>query len=403
MTRQHASARNLASRLWPSPERLAAAAAVQDPSLLMQLQATQEHGERPRRRRSAIPAAMRGETGGALLLVAATILALAWSNSPWQASYASFWHAPVALAVGPWMLGADLRTWINEGLMTLFFLVVGLEAKRERDLGELREGRRLTARVLAGLAGMSVSAVVCLALTAGGAGASGWGVAISSDTALALGALAIAGGRRAHRLRVFMLTLLVVDDVVALLIISFIYPSRIHVAAVIVALALLALLLSMRAIAGRQFRVRGDSTAVLTPLSVLTGVALWLALFESGIGPVISGLLIGLLTNAYEPKSEGPAAISPNDRIQHRLHSWTSKVVVPIFALANAGLHLDGHVLASAATSAVTWGIVQVGILATALVASALAAAALAPLRRRVGDSGARRRSRVAATMPCAA
>jgi Na+/H+ antiporter NhaA len=462
MTRQHASARNLASRLWPSPERLAAAAAVQDPSLLMQLQATQEHGERPRRRRSAIPAAMRGETGGALLLVAATILALAWSNSPWQASYASFWHAPVALAVGPWMLGADLRTWINEGLMTLFFLVVGLEAKRERDLGELREGRRLTAPVLAGLAGMSVSAVVCLALTAGGAGASGWGVAISSDTALALGALAIAGGRRAHRLRVFMLTLLVVDDVVALLIMSFVYPSRIHIAAMIVALALLTVLLSMRAIAGRQFRARGDSTAVLTPLSVLTGVGLWLALFESGIDPVISGLLIGLLSNAYEPKSEGPAAISPNDRIQHRLHPWTSKVVVPIFALANAGLHLDGHVLASAATSAVTWAIVRaylvgkplgiviassaashrprltrgelrgtalsagvgftvslliasrafdgalldqakVGILVTALLAPALAAVALAPLRHRVGESGARRRSRVAATLPCAA
>jgi Na+/H+ antiporter NhaA len=184
------------------------------------------------------------------------------------------------------------------------------------------------------------------------------GVAISTDTALALGALTIAGGHQADRLRAFMLTLLVVDDVVALMVISFVYPGQIHVAAVIVAAALLATLLSIRAIAGRQFRARGTSTAALTPLSVLIGIALWLALFESGIDPVVSGLLIGLLTNAYEPRAQGPAAVSPNDRIQHRLHPWTSLVVVPIFALANAGLHLDGQVLASAATSPITWGIV---------------------------------------------
>jgi Na+/H+ antiporter NhaA len=183
-------------------------------------------------------------------------------------------------------------------------------------------------------------------------------VAISTDTALALGALTIAAGPSAHRLRAFMITLLVVDDVAALLVISFVYPGRIDAAAVIVAAALLALLLSIRAIAARQFRARGDSTAALTPLSVLIGIALWVALFESGIDPVISGLLVGLLTNAYEPRPEGPAAISPNDRLAHRLQPWTSKVVVPIFALANAGLHVDGRLLASAATSPITWGIV---------------------------------------------
>jgi Na+/H+ antiporter NhaA len=244
--------------------------------------------------------------------------------------------------------------------MTLFFLVVGLEAKRERDLGALREGRRLTVPVLAGLAGILASATVYLAVTAGatGVGGGGWGVAISTDTALALGALTIAAGSRGDALRVFMLTLLVVDDVVALLVISFVYPGRIEPAAVMVALALFALLLTMRAIAGRQFRARGTSHALLTPLSVLTGIALWLALFESGIDPVVSGLLIGLLTNAYEPKPEGPAPISPNDRIRHRLHPLTSLVVVPIFALANAGLRVDDHLLASAATSPVTWGIV---------------------------------------------
>jgi Na+/H+ antiporter NhaA len=183
-------------------------------------------------------------------------------------------------------------------------------------------------------------------------------VAISTDTALALGALTIAAGPRAARLRVFLLTLLVVDDVVALAVIIFVYPGRVRPVALAVAVGLLALLLAMRAIAGRQFRARGDSTQLLTPLSVLTGVALWLALYESGVDPVVSGLLIGLLTNAYEPRPSGPARVSPNDRIQQRLHPWTSRVVVPVFALANAGLHIDGQLLATAATSPVTWGIV---------------------------------------------
>jgi Na+/H+ antiporter NhaA len=234
-------------------------------------------------------------------------------------------------------------------------------------------------------------------------------------------------------------------------------------AALLLAMAVaLALLLSMRAVAARQFRARGDSAHVLTPLSVLTGVALWLALFESGIDPVVTGLLIGLLTNAYEPHAPGiapAAAISPNDRLQRRLHPLTSKVVVPIFALANAGLHVDDHLLASAAASPITWGIIlayvvgkplgivtavraasrgaaaslgarelsatalsagvgftvslliasrafggleleeaKVGILATALLAPALAVSALAPLRRHT-----RRGPGVALTSPCPA
>jgi Na+/H+ antiporter NhaA len=164
MTRQHTTPRHLVRRLRPAPERFAAAAALQNPGLLLQLQASDEHAEEE----PSGPSPVSGETGAALLLVAAVALALLWSNSPWEASYAAFWHAPVALTVGPWKLGADLRTWIDGGLMTLFFLVVGLEAKRERDLGELREGRRLTVPVLAALAGMASSAAVYVALTAGG-------------------------------------------------------------------------------------------------------------------------------------------------------------------------------------------------------------------------------------------
>jgi Na+/H+ antiporter NhaA len=173
------------------PFGVAGAAALTDPSLLLELQANGEHDEP--RREWRFP---KGENGGALLLVLAIAAALVWSNSPWRGSYEAVWQAHVA--------GSDLRTWINEGLMTLFFLVVGLEAKRERDLGELREGRRLTVPVLAGLAGMALSAAVYVAVTAG-RGAGGWGVAISTDTALALSALTLTGGGTS--MRAFMLTL----------------------------------------------------------------------------------------------------------------------------------------------------------------------------------------------------
>jgi Na+/H+ antiporter NhaA len=365
----------------PHPIRFAAAAALYDPSPMLRLQAAKPREERPLRR-----PALNAETGAALLLAGAVALALLWSNSPWRETYESVWHTNVGLGA----LHADLRTWIDEGLMTLFFLVVGLEAKRERDLGELREGRRLTVPVIAALAGMAVPAIVYLAVTGGG---EGWGVAISTDTALALGILTVAAGPRGDRMRGFMLTMLVVDDVASLVVISFVYPSRIDAPALAAAIALLALLLSMRSVAGRQFRARGTSHPALTPLSMLIGVGLWLALFESGIDPVVSGLLIGLLTNAYEPnpKRIAPEAqISPNDRIQHRLHPLTSMVVVPLFALANAGLHIDSGLLASAASSPITWGIVlayvvgkPLGIVIAASVASKHATLRLSSLELR--------------------
>jgi Na+/H+ antiporter NhaA len=389
MTRQHRS--SIVRRLRPSPERLAAAAAAYDPGPMLQLQAARSRGERTDapRRAGGLRRGLSGETGGAWLLVAAIALALVWSNSPWQATYGAFWHAPVALTIGPWTLAADLRTWIAEGLMTLFFLVVGLEAKRERDLGELRERRRLTMPMLAALAGIAASVAVYLAVTSGAAGRGGWGVVVSTDTALALGALTIAAGDRAARLRVFMLTLLVVDDLVALLVISVVYPDRVRLGAAIAAAALLALLLALRAIAARQFRRRGDSTAALTPLSVLVGVALWLALFESGIDPVISGLLVGLLANASRVGRS--ADVSPNERLQRTLRPWTSKVVVPLFALANAGLHVDGHLLGAAATSPVTWGIVLASVVGKPLgiaIAAAAGAGRHALLGLRAGELG---------------
>jgi Na+/H+ antiporter NhaA len=342
---------------------------------------------------------LAAETGGATLLVGAVALALVWSNSPWRSSYGSVWSSVFSVDLAGHVISTNLRGVVNEGLMTLFFLVVGLEAKRELDLGELRDRRRLTVPVIAGCAGMITSVALYLALTAGRTGAGGWGVAVSTDTALALGTLTLATGNHGNRIRVFLLTLLVVDDLAALAVVAFVYPGRIDPVALVASGTLVALLLGLRAL-GLRYRDDRTRGILLFAVSVLTGCALWFALFESGIDPVICGLFIGLLTSAYSPRRsdlehgtelvhtfrEQPtpamaysaraglaAAISPNDRLQYRLHPWTSMVIVPLFALANAGVHLDGSVLGAALASPITWGIVvgfvvgkPIGILAAA-------------------------------------
>jgi Na+/H+ antiporter NhaA len=313
------------------------------------------------------------ETGSAAVLVLAAVAALIWANSPWPHSYESVWHTELSINLGAHRLSADLRTWVNEGLMTLFFLVVGLEAKRELDLGELRDRARLRIPVIAAIGGMVVPIGLYLLFNAGGEGSGGWGAAMSTDTALALGALALVGPGGA-RLRVFLLTLAVVDDLVALGIITVAYTHHIDTTALGVALALFVALFGLRYLP----HYRG-------PIAVVVGVALWVALFESGIDAVVAGLAIGLVTAAYPPSRDDleratdltrafreqptpelartaqrsvASAISPNERLQHALHPWTSYVIVPIFALANAGIDLGGGLLSDALTSPITIGIV---------------------------------------------
>jgi Na+/H+ antiporter NhaA len=313
------------------------------------------------------------ETGSAAVLLAAAVAALVWANSPWSDSYDSFWTTKLSIRLGGAAISLDLRQWVNEGLMTFFFLVVGLEAKRELDMGELRERQRITIPVIAAIGGMVLPVLIFLAFNAGGAGAQGWGAAMSTDTAFALGVLALVapGGTR---LRVALLTLAVFDDLVALVVIATVYTDHLSILPLAIAVGLFGVLLALRYAPSAW---RRQAAAVL-------GVAVWVALLESGIDPVIAGLAAGLGTSAYPPARsqlerateltrsfrEQPtpelarsaqlsvaSAISPNERLQYRLHPWTSFVIVPLFALANAGIHIDGKLLSDAVSSPITLGI----------------------------------------------
>ncbi|MEA2292911.1 MAG: hypothetical protein QOE86_550 [Solirubrobacteraceae bacterium] len=337
---------------------------------------------------------LHAESGGAAALAVAAVLALLWANVAPHA-YTTAWETKLTLSLGSHQLGTDLRGWVNEGLMTLFFLVVGLEAKRELDLGELRERTRLAIPVIASLGGMLAAAGIYLAINAGGPGAHGWGAAVSTDTALSLGVLSLLTRGRAIRLRVFLLTVVVIDDLAALAVIAFGYTNRVSVTALVVAAVLFAALFLLRW-AGSW---RGPAAALL-------GFGIWLAMFESGVDAVIAGLAIGLVTSAYPPARDDlqrstelarsfreqptpelaysavaslTSAISPNERLQYRLHPWTSRVIVPLFALANAGIQIDGRLLSAAATSPVTLGILAAYVVGKPL--GIVGAAALATRR----------------------
>ena len=312
------------------------------------------------------------ETGGAALMLAATVAALLWANIA-TGSYESTWTTVMSVRIGGSGVSLDLRHWINQGLMTLFFLVVGLEAKRELDLGELRERRRIVLPAAAAIGGVLVPIGIYLAFNAGGSGGHGWGAAMSTDTAFALGILALLTPRAATRMRVFLLTLAVFDDLAALGVIAVVYTSHISTTALLVAIALFGVLLGLRYLpVGR------------TPASIAVAVALWVAMLKSGIDPLVSGLAVGLVTSAYPPERadlerasalarsfrEQPtpelarsvqrgvtAAISANERMQYQLHPWVSYVVLPLFALANAGVHITGGLVEGAVKSPVFFGI----------------------------------------------
>ncbi len=337
------------------------------------------------------------EVGSGLLLVVATVVALVWANSPFGDSYERLWATEAGIRVGGFELVMDLRHWVDDGLMALFFLVVGLEVTREVTVGELRDRRTIGVPVLAALGGMILPALIFVAINAGGAGVRGWGIAMATDIAFVLGALALLGPRCPDQLRLFLLTVAIVDDIGAILVIAVFYSEDIALGPLLVATVLVGALLALRYL--RIWR---------SPAYIAVGLALWLAVHESGVHATIAGVLFGLLiaTRAPAPSTEvdmyaralaedpatpeqarltrlaATATISPNERIQYALHPWTSRLIVPVFALANAGVRLDGDTLRQAATSPVTIGIVVALVVGKSV---GITGSTLLALRLRVG------------------
>ncbi len=355
--------------------------------------------ERPRRVLQPLQTFLATEAAGGLVLLAAAVTALVWANSPWRGAYETLWRTGLTLGAEGWTVSQDLRHWVNDGLMALFFLVVGLEIKREVLTGELRTIRAAALPVIAAVGGMVVPAVLYLALNAGGNGRRGWGVPMATDIAFALGVLTLAAGRARGGLKPFLLTLAIVDDIGAIVVIAVVYSRSVAWTPVLVAAALAGVAVLLR-------RIHVRAGAVYLAL----GVALWVAVFESGVHASIAGVVLGLLTPAapfqrpaavsreahrvadqtvddpWPPDADAPQwlslarlsreAVSPLARLESALHPWTTFVVVPLFALANAGVRLSGDALRGAATSPVTLGVVAglvLGKVAGILGASALA------------------------------
>jgi Na+/H+ antiporter NhaA len=345
--------------------------------------------------------ALTRDTGSAAVLLAAIAAALLWINVD-RDSYERLWGTRVSLHIGGWAVSQDLRLWVNNGLMTFFFFVVGLEARRELDIGELHRRSRVVLPIVAGVAGMVAAAAIYLAVNRGLSSTHGWGAVISTDTAFALGLLAVVGPPYRDRMRAFLVTVLVVDDLVSLVVIAVAYSGHVEVIPLLVGVLFLgAVFLLVRLRVG---------TAVL---ALVFGAAAWFAVLQSGVDPLVVGLALGLMTYAY-PAGRGAleratdlfrsfreqptpelarsalagvrGAVSPNERLSTVYSPWVNYAIVPIFALANAGVVISSGLLAAALTSPIFLGIVfgyvvgkPVGILAGTYAASKLSRGWLRP------------------------
>jgi Na+/H+ antiporter NhaA len=314
------------------------------------------------------------ENTAAALLLAFTLAAILWANSPWADTYSALLDTHVGFVFGDHAFGLTVKHLINEGLMTFFFFIVGLEVTSEFAIGQLTDRARAAVPVVAAIAGLTVPAVIFLLFNASGENAQAWGLVISTDTAFLIGALAIIKPKYPARLRIFLLTLAVVDDIGALCVIALFYSERVQVAPLIVSAALIL------AIALVRFMpvARGPAYAVL-------GVALWIALSMAGIHPTLAGVALALLIPVFTPKRQQVEqavdlirafrqspnsqyaraasrglreSISINERLQTEVGPYVSFVVLPLFALANAGVRLDADSVIAALHSPLTWGVV---------------------------------------------
>ncbi len=355
------------------------------------------------------------EAAGGILLLIATAAALIWVNSPWGDTYDEFWGTTVNIFVGDIEIfgGHSLADFVNDALMALFFFVVGVEIKRELVDGQLRKPRDAALPAFAALGGMVVPAALYLVFNAGGPGQSGWGVPMATDIAFAVGVVSLLGDRIPRRLKVFLLSLAIVDDIGAIIVIAIFYSSGINLgwlAATGVLIVVIALL--------KQLRVW------YIPLYVLIGAIVWWTTYRSGVHATIAGVMLGLLTPALPLQSEDDTrtvarwlrdkpevfpidvqyasfrireSVSVAERLESALHPITSFAIIPIFALANAGVRIDGDILAAAVKSPVMWGIVAglvvgktIGITLFSLAAAKLKIATMPAsltLRRLIGLS----------------
>ncbi|MGN0064305.1 MAG: Na+/H+ antiporter NhaA [Nocardioides sp.] len=315
---------------------------------------------------------LRIEAAGSVLLLLAAAVALVWANSPWGDGYDAFWHATVTVDLGFVEISESLLHWVNDALMVVFFFVVGLEIKYELVKGDLRDPRAAALPVVAALGGMVVPALLYVLLTSGGEGAHGWGIPMATDIAFAVGVLGLLGRRIPSAARLFLLTLAIADDIGAIVVIAVFYTSDLALGWLAAALALLALMVLLR-------RLRVWTTSVY----VGVGVVLWFCLLQSGVHATLAGVAVGLLTPTVPLLRESVArshlrhaladnqldaselrrlnfllnhAVSPAERLQTSLHGLSAYVVLPVFALANAGVSLAGA--GEALTSGVALGVV---------------------------------------------
>ncbi len=316
---------------------------------------------------------LKAENGSSQVLLGAALLGLVWANIS-ATSYEGFWTTELYVGVGGHELALTLRECVKSGLMAFFFFVVGLEARRELDLGEFRTRRNLLLPVAAGVAGMVAAGVLYLLVTWGTPEAAGWGVPLSTDTAFALGVLAVVGRGNRRRLRAFLLSVVITDDVVILLVIAFAFTESVQLGALAVAAAAVGVIVALA-----MRHVRGGAPYLLL------GLVGWVALHESGIDPVIIGLVVGLLAFARRPDRETLAdatslfvgfreqptaaaardvqtglrsAVSPNERMLHQWEPWSAYVVVPVFALANTGFVIPWSTLGESLTEPVTIAVI---------------------------------------------
>jgi Na+/H+ antiporter NhaA len=317
---------------------------------------------------------LRTESGSAGLLLAAAFVALLWANSGWSDSYFRLLGTNAALNIGSARVSMDLQHWVNDGLMALFFFIIGLEVRREIAMGELSDRQRVMVPVMAGIGGMIVPILLYLAVNPSGEAARGWGIVIGTDTAFLLGALALVGPTFSTQLRVFLLAVTVVDDIVAVSIIGIVYSETVHLVPLVVAAAALAVIPLLNKVPVWR-----------ASLYAIVVIVAWVATLKSGVHASIAGMVAGLLVAARPPNrreadratrlfrafrqsplpSMGRTAkqglarvVSVNERMQAILHPWVSYVIVPIFALANAGVDLRGGTLGDAMRSPLTWGVV---------------------------------------------